>query len=1331
MQVVRGAQETEASCEEPGELQGRVETGPCPQTPQTPGQGCDSGTPRPRRHRRRRRSPRSHGQSTGAGSSTQRSPRGERGAAPNTPSASAAPTDQGPSVWAVAAAAQVSDGILRCGCGVRGEGVKLSFPLPGDNQSKRRAELFALLVALLLAPVPCRILVHTSPGTAAWVAGDMVAHRESSGHLGARDGDIKALVSSAARGLELEVASGGKKELAEARALAQQGAEQLADSRLIDEWLGAHLALRSLAGPLQPPPTPHAPEETLPRPDFTPRRQCPECGKRCGTEEGLASHLRDKHKTRWLCKPFGEIDRPPPPHPHGAPLPRQPLVMGHRTEPPSQTCFPWRPLEIGEGAEERLRTLAPPPGLQGTWPEHEAAVEALVARVQAALSWTRTAEQRPRDRGRSHGSQGPVGRQRRALARIRQRLRSRETGGAERVALHRELNAARRGMGRARQRRECQRASEAWEESPKRALASILGLRTLACPLGADTLGSALREAATPRQQGPCPAWWAQCQPPKLPSETAAALASDVTPGEVRAVLQGRKGKAPGPDGVPYEAWGALEDGAQLLAGIFSRWLREGKVPRVCLGSKTVFLFKKGDPSALSSWRPIALQSTLVKTFTGVLARRLRSALVEAGGLSALQKGFVPIDGCLEHAQTLRMALGDAARNERSVYGAFIDFRNAFGTVSHALIHRALDSLRAPGRFARVVKFLYDNAYTCAAAGRQRSGWVRVQRGVLQGCPLSPLLFCLALDPLLRRVEGLGEGYQTHALQDKTPVECPGSAFADDLVVLSRSRAGLEREYGAVVEFARYAGMELGPAKCGVFGIRRRAKGRERSADDAPELRYGDTPLPVIARDGVYDYLGVSVSPWTQAARRRERLDLRLASFHDQLQRVRRSGLRADQKIEALCRFLLPQMVYSLTQGEGRQGDMARVDRAVRNVVREALSLPPSTPLGLLHAAREAGGLSIPSMVAERDIFRVATWVRLLNCRDTRVRALAWREVADAQRRGHVERVKGAEKDWRSPGAPLFLDWRTAPSGEILGEMRGTRAGPELRTLLRALSHLGCSLKLGDEGRVVCRVGGRGVAEAQITTTLRAKWRERQAAEWGSGANGGAVRYRVDTPGGWWERRRLPSTRLLSFALRARTSTLATGRNLLLWGKGSSRCPVCGDPSETTRHVLGGCPGLRQQAIARHNAVVREIAARAPGALVERALPGRPLRPDIVIPGREGAPTYIVDVAICADEANLHAMQRARQRKAAKYTGCAGVRVEGDRLIESGRAVVWPVVLTHTGTPHPNLHRELRAILGLSPGEARGMLDRLSESVLRGSHAMWRQRCRVQAARRD
>ena len=117
----------------------------------------------------------------------------------------------------------------------------------------------------------------------------MLAHDKSSAHRGTRDGDIKALVSSAAQGLELRVVPGKKKELPEARGLAQQGAEQLADNRPIDEWLRGHPALRSLAGPLQPQPTHHAPEETLPRPDFTPRRRCPECGRRCGTEEELAT----------------------------------------------------------------------------------------------------------------------------------------------------------------------------------------------------------------------------------------------------------------------------------------------------------------------------------------------------------------------------------------------------------------------------------------------------------------------------------------------------------------------------------------------------------------------------------------------------------------------------------------------------------------------------------------------------------------------------------------------------------------------------------------------------------------------------------------------------------------------------------------------------------------------------------------------------------------------------------------------------------------------------------------------------------------------------------
>ncbi|NXX82159.1 PO21 protein, partial [Urocolius indicus] len=75
--------------------------------------------------------------------------------------------------------------------------------------------------------------------------------------------------------------------------------------------------------------------------------------------------------------------------------------------------------------------------------------------------------------------------------------------------------------------------------------------------------------------------------------------------------------------------------------------------------------------------------------------------------------------------------------------------------------------------------------------------------GVKQGDPMSPLLFNLALDPLLCKLETTGCGYQ-HCDKNVTAL-----AFADDLVLLSSSWDGMTKNIKILETFCDLTGLKL------------------------------------------------------------------------------------------------------------------------------------------------------------------------------------------------------------------------------------------------------------------------------------------------------------------------------------------------------------------------------------------------------------------------------------------------------------------------------------------------------------------------------------------
>ncbi|KAJ0394296.1 hypothetical protein P43SY_007760 [Pythium insidiosum] len=224
---------------------------------------------------------------------------------------------------------------------------------------------------------------------------------------------------------------------------------------------------------------------------------------------------------------------------------------------------------------------------------------------------------------------------------------------------------------------------------------------------------------------------------------------------------------SPGHDGVGYDVYKRFA--AQLtplLHAAFVACWRHARVPAVWKVGIVRLIHKKGDASVPTNWRPICLQPAIYKLYTGVLTRRLSSWLEANERLPPSQKGFRACSGCAEH-QFLATSLVDQARR----------------------LHRPLYAVC----FVDRVRTLYDDAFFVVAnAADGATAPVRREQGVFQGCPLSPLLFIVALAPLLRMLEqdtdaGLSLGYGLRVC---------AAPYADGIKVFSGGADGIRQLQG-------------------------------------------------------------------------------------------------------------------------------------------------------------------------------------------------------------------------------------------------------------------------------------------------------------------------------------------------------------------------------------------------------------------------------------------------------------------------------------------------------------------------------------------------------
>ena len=452
---------------------------------------------------------------------------------------------------------------------------------------------------------------------------------------------------------------------------------------------------------------------------------------------------------------------------------------------------------------------------------------------------------------------------------------------------------------------------------------------------------------------------------PAVPRCTSDVL-REVTPQQVRLRLKRvKKDSAPGPDGVTKDMVQSIRGAPEVLAKLFNVVMLTGLFPSQWKVHKTTMIPKSGgDPREVGNWRPITIGSLLGRLYSGLLDTRLRTVT----DLHERQVGFVPMNGCATNLFIFDECVR-AAKKEGLLSGAMLDIQKAFDTVPHEAI---LGSLRAQGVDSHTVSHIrdmYSNVYTQIGSGDR----IALQRGVKQGDPLSPLLFNLVLDPLVRALQQEGfplRGQKIGAL-----------FFADDLIVLAGSSKEAQAQLDLVTQFIRTWGMNLNPHKSSAFQLG--SSGKTWIARD-PGLSVDGVSIPGANPSTVLRYLGVD---YTLSKGLRE--DTQCDRLLKAVNRVGELALKPMQKVTLIFERIVPKFLYGMILCSTALTQLRRVDNVVRMIVKTFLHLHPSTTDHVLYSRKRDGGMGLPRLA---DAVRTATLrsgMTLLASEDVTVRALA------------------------------------------------------------------------------------------------------------------------------------------------------------------------------------------------------------------------------------------------------------------------------------------------------------------------------------------------------
>ena len=271
-----------------------------------------------------------------------------------------------------------------------------------------------------------------------------------------------------------------------------------------------------------------------------------------------------------------------------------------------------------------------------------------------------------------------------------------------------------------------------------------------------------------------------------------------------KAITQMRSGKAAGPDDIPAEAIKAdIETSVEMLYPLFEKIWEDEEVPADWKEGHLIKLPKKGDLSNCNNYRGITLLSVPGKVFNRVLLDRMKNIVDPE--LRDEQAGFRQNRSCTDQIATLRIIVEQSIEWNSPLYINFIDYEKAFDSVDRESLWKLLRHYGIPEKMVNLIRNSYSGMSCRVVHEGQLTNSFQVRTGVRQGCLLSPFLFLLTIDWIMKT----STRERRNGIQWTLWDQLDDLDFADDLALLSHSHQQMQEKTNVVAATSLQIGLNI------------------------------------------------------------------------------------------------------------------------------------------------------------------------------------------------------------------------------------------------------------------------------------------------------------------------------------------------------------------------------------------------------------------------------------------------------------------------------------------------------------------------------------------
>ena len=155
---------------------------------------------------------------------------------------------------------------------------------------------------------------------------------------------------------------------------------------------------------------------------------------------------------------------------------------------------------------------------------------------------------------------------------------------------------------------------------------------------------------------------------------------------------------------------------------------------------------KDKDLTNMRSFRPISLLNTDNKIIAHILASRPQEVLPEI--ISTDQNGYLQGRFIGHNIRTIIDTMQHIILKKQHAYLLFLDFEKAFDKLDHKFLINALHNFDFEKNYIQWIKILYTDIQSCILNNGYTSPYFQITAGIRQGCPISALLFIIAVECL-------------------------------------------------------------------------------------------------------------------------------------------------------------------------------------------------------------------------------------------------------------------------------------------------------------------------------------------------------------------------------------------------------------------------------------------------------------------------------------------------------------------------------------------------------------------------------------------------------